>query len=119
MPKIELNDCLQVSQNVLSKVEELIPTELARECCILVMSNQREQAFVIRRYPAGRKQIQVAFCQHRIEDDIVVYWGDIEDFDSNTNQPNRDDVWERVMSFRYNQVEAAALWIINFLSAKS
>jgi hypothetical protein len=88
----------------LSKDNALIDTQAYVNC--------REQGFAL----STGDDRKVAFSEFRRSDDIVVYFGTSAEFERNTNIPS-EEVYESARFFRYNQIEAAAKFIVKFLES--
>jgi len=109
--KIPVHQSLKVARNVVRKID--LPKEIAKACCLCSWSNGREQGYSISQY-VKNKQLVIAECRN--SDSIIVVYGNIDQFDMQTNQPN-ESIWQtNRKSFRYDKVEDAAKFIMKYFS---
>jgi hypothetical protein len=86
-------------------------TEITVEC----WSNGREQGFHLVGPSLFEKSVQcVNFAQQRKSDQIVVYYGNVLDFDISTHQPETDMVWKTQYEY-FNDDTVAANFIVKKL----
>lgn len=60
-------------------------------------------------------QRQVSFSEHRKSDNVVVYYGDSKEFEANTNIISEAAYETSTRYFKYNEQQAAAQFIYDFL----
>lgn len=120
MSKIEVHHSLVVARKVVSALEKIIPSKIAKDCRIKSWSNCREQGLCLEQFFTvngtldGRK---VVFAENRNSDEIVVIHGDNYDFDIQTNQPN-DEVWSKNHKFfKPGDYNGVAKYILGIISA--
>ena len=110
---IKLKQNLLVAKKVLAQVNKLISKEVAKDCSVECYSNCREQGYSIVQYcnPA----LKVSFSENRNSDDIVIYAGEDREFDMGGNIPS-EKIYKEAKYFRYDKVEEAAQFIVDFFT---
>ena len=76
--------------------------------------NGSEQGYAINE-SFGISKRKVAVAEFRKSDDIVVYFGNREDFEKNTNIPS-EEVYAKMKLFDYNKSDGAADFIFDYLT---
>jgi hypothetical protein len=90
--KIEMHYSFELAVKVLRKVEGLISQDEADRINCRLFANCREQGFSLTNHSCWR---QVAFAMNRWGGGVVVYHGNIDQFNISTNHPETDELWEQ------------------------
>ena len=102
-----------VAKKVLAQINKLISKEVAKECCVEAYANGREQGYSICYF--ANPILKVSFSENRNSDDIVVYAGKDSEFSMQGNVPG-DEPYKNAKYFRYDRIDEAAQFIIDFFT---
>ena len=116
---IRINNNLKVAQKVLAQVNKKMEKHVSETCCVEAYANGREQGISIAQFgqlvPKGLSLRKVSFSENRNSDDIVIYFGDDRKFNLSGNVPN-DEIYHQAKYFRYDKVDEAAQFIVDFFA---
>jgi hypothetical protein len=102
---------------VLSALRKLVDAWLKESSPVWLLSryvNGREQGFNIASLTTARA---ASWAEHRHSDSIVVYTGELHEFEQGTRIPS-EEVWSNSRLFGYHEYGQAALFIRDFLHNK-
>ena len=107
---------MEASDRVLRQLKKLDVSIVLKhvEVVVSAFSNGREQGYHLLLYRDNiRNSNAVSFAQQRTSDDIVVYYGNENDFDITTNHPVD---WDKKKFFRYNELDKCVAFIADQLT---
>ena len=115
MKKIKLTPSLEVASLVLKGLEKLYRGK-KNLCSISVesYSNGREQGL----YLINQEDKSIAISQFRNSDDIVVYWGNMDDFDMWGNIPRNELLETQTQFFKRKNILRASQFIFNYFNGR-
>lgn len=111
--KLKKHYSMEASDRVLKALKKLdVPS--CDEVVISAFSNGREQGYhLYLRLEGGVDTNALSFAQYRTSDDVVVYYGNGNDFDITTNHPTD---WDKKKFFRYNELDKCVAFIADQLT---
>jgi hypothetical protein len=98
---------LELSDKVLDKLFQIFDNDEYPYIVVECWSNNREQGYSLACYNTSRR---ICFAMQRNSDDVVVYDGDIDDFDISTNHPMTEKIWNRGKCF--SEIDDAVAYIV-------
>jgi hypothetical protein len=110
---IKFTHNLAIARKVLAKVNKTMEEHVAETCSVECYCNGREQGYAITQYCKPIKK--VCFSENRNSDDIVVYVGESFEFEMGGNIPN-EKVYRKKRFFRYDKIDEAAQFIVEFFA---
>lgn len=111
--KPQTHESLKVARRVLSKLD--LPKHVAKRSDVICYENGREHGLAIRHFDGNAGSRMACFAESRNTDQIVVYVGRVEDFDTNGNIPS-EKVYQARKFFGNGQYEKAARFIAQSIS---
>jgi hypothetical protein len=102
-------------------VDELnrLPAHLVKKglLAISIYENGREHGYNIRNSLVewDKSGMSVSFSENRNSDDIVVYYGTVENFEDNSNVPDTETWRDRRKFFKFGEYTQAAQFIFKYL----
>ena len=94
--KIQMHYSFDLAVKVFRKIETLISQDEADRIGCLLFANCREQGFSLTNHSCWR---QVTFAMNRWSGGVVVYYGNIDQFNTSTNHPETDELWKQCKYF--------------------
>jgi hypothetical protein len=112
MKPIRFKQNLKVADEVRKAINRLnTDSLLMKDAWFETFDNCREQGYVLKVSPLGQPvTLNIAFSEHRSSDDIVVYV--YHNTRHPSNLPATDEDWKNVRLFRYDELTAAAGFIL-------
>lgn len=116
---IRFQSNFMIAKKVLAQINKKMEKHVSETCSIEAYANGREQGYSIVQFaslvPKGLSMRKVSFSENRNSDDIVVYAGKDSEFNMQGNVPG-ESVWQNRKFFRYDKVEEAAQFVVDFFT---
>jgi hypothetical protein len=110
---------LIIAKKVLVQVNKKMEKDVAETCLVESYSNGREQGLSICQFstilPKGISYKRVSFSEDRNSDNIAIYFGKDNQFNMSGNIPN-EEIYHKAKLFRYDKIDEAAQFIVEFFA---